>query len=162
MTPSPLTLVGPSSTEAVTIVALGPEDWPAAFAHGAAFHRLRGLPGAFDAQRARDTWAGITSVMPTILLAGVREGEILGGIGMLRVQDEWSDWVYGAEAFYFMVQPTPGLAVRLLEAAEQWVAGLGLTDCRLAAFHQEDYPLLARFYRQHGYHPSSTTFRKEL
>lgn len=150
------------ATRSLTIRTLAREDWALAFRHGDAFFAHRGLSGAYSMERALRTWTLLSDVSVTTLLVGEREaGTIVGGIGMVIIQDEWAEWTYGSEGFFFLVEKTPGLAVSLMRAGEAWVHAQGVSDCRMAAYHQDDFPLVERFYRQQGYRPYSTIFRRE-
>ena len=149
----------------MTIRGVEPHEWPTAFAAcGQRFFDERRLPGTFDLQRAVMVWSALNQAMPAVLIVACAEGQIVGGIGALIMQDEYSEHRFGAEVFWYVQREhrhgTAGL--RCLKAAEAWASSYGITDFRLGEFRVDGLPGSNQHYLRMGYVPFYTVYRKEL
>ena len=140
------------------------EDWPAAFSCGEVFFAERKLPGRFSLARSLEVWGLAAAAFPHVIIGVYADAQIVGGMGVLIVQDDWSDHRFAPETFWFL-RPEyrcSTAALRCLREAEQWIRAAAVRDFRVAAFHGEDFDSLSAIYQRLGFVPWRTEFRKEL
>ena len=153
-----------TSSGSLTIRPLTVDELPWCVESGQAFYREMALPGRFIPAVFLATWGRYYALEMGIVIAALRDEQVLGVIGGLCFHDQNDGRLCVAEVFWFLHQAARQgrTGLRLLAALEDWAREIGAGEILMMCLmgYQEDR--LGQLYIHQGYAPLEVVYRKAL
>lgn len=107
-------------------------------------------------------WLSILSNGAGVLLVGEVEGVPVGAIGGMWYPDPYSGRTIAMEFFWYVRPEHRGYGTKLLNAFEEWAAGVPADEVRMVHLQHSMPEKLAVLYRRRGYAPIETHWGKRM
>ena len=137
-------------------------DWPAICQLGHEFYVEGKLPGQFVPAIFEKNWRSWLNIEIGVLLVLDCEGEVGGVIGALVSEDPCDGTKVAQEMFWFVGRQSRGHGLKLIDALELTLIGMGVRRLTMAHLSSLRAKPLAALFARKGFRPVETHYVKEL